>query len=341
MGEQARDYRLYEDESPWQKYGHQILGAGMLVCALATIWTPAGLPTVIAWAGLVGTTVADAAWSLAQGDKLAAALDVGSLVVPVLVGKAIRFVRVGPGQLPALASGGQVEAFGQAMSLDEHGLLAVTGAGKAAPHVQIDPAYGLPMAEHGTLSAERAKAVAKAKADAEAMRTQGEKLPPDLADPDALYGYDRDGAPLSVAGYESRYVTPSGGRRYPFLVDGSMSDGGIPATLKSYPTTQTAIDAGAQFVDRVGDPHGAYLAVQVDGRAATWGERSLPIDSLDSGYHQYELAGPLPAGWEIETSVTAPAFGQPGGATQMRVLDQTGEEVTVPELLENGVLEPR
>lgn len=54
--------------------------------------------------------------------------------------------------------------------------------------------------------------------------------------------------------------------------------------------------------------------------------------------HGYQLTGDLPAGWHIEVSRIAEAFGQPGGGIQAVVLDRSGVAVPIADLLTEGVI---
>jgi hypothetical protein len=90
--------------------------------------------------------------------------------------------------------------------------------------------------------------------------------------------------------------------------------------------------------DRIGRLDGDYLAVMRDGIPASFESRSLPIYSLTQPYRQYMLAGTLPEGWTIEVSEVAPAFGREGGALQVLVLNEKGENVMLPDLDRAGLL---
>lgn len=91
-------------------------------------------------------------------------------------------------------------------------------------------------------------------------------------------------------------------------------------------------------IDRIGTVNGTLLHVMRDGVASSFEARSLPPAALRNPYTAYVLEGDLPPGWSIETAETAPWFGQPGGATQLTVLDGLGRKVRVADLLRLGVL---
>jgi hypothetical protein len=90
-------------------------------------------------------------------------------------------------------------------------------------------------------------------------------------------------------------------------------------------------------VDRVGTVNGTLLHVMVDGEPASFESRSLPPDAISLPYARYLLQA-LPTGWSLEVGEVAPWFGQPGGATQLFVLDGSGAKVRIADLLRIGVL---
>lgn len=83
-----------------------------------------------------------------------------------------------------------------------------------------------------------------------------------------------------------------------------------------------------QILDRFGTPGGRFLSP--DG--ATWGERSLPPDSVLEEplgeYHRYQVLKPF----EVTQGTAAPAFEQHGGGVQY--MSQQG----VRALIDNGYL---
>jgi hypothetical protein len=50
------------------------------------------------------------------------------------------------------------------------------------------------------------------------------------------------------------------------------------------------------------------------------------------------LTGELPAGWRIEVSEVAPAFGRDGGGLQIRVLDANDQAMRMYQLEEQGIV---
>ena len=78
------------------------------------------------------------------------------------------------------------------------------------------------------------------------------------------------------------------------------------------------------IVDRFGQENGKYLA-PINTAAE---KRALPYDTDLSDYHQYEVLKPF----QVEESVIAPAFGQPGGGIQYR------SNVSIQKLLKRGII---
>ncbi|WP_193044280.1 glycohydrolase toxin TNT-related protein [Mycolicibacterium baixiangningiae] len=163
-----------------------------------------------------------------------------------------------------------------------------------------------------------------------------------IADPDAPWGRDTHGVPLTKAEYESLFnkVGPDGQewQNYP------PNAGAAPGTRVVYDSMEAFTrDFGAQGdgsvrVDRLGKVDGDYLGLMPDGVPATFEQRSLPNYNLTQPYHQYLLSGELPTGWRVEVSEVAPAFAREGGGVQVLVLDTLGRPVTVSTLKEMGLL---
>ena len=92
-------------------------------------------------------------------------------------------------------------------------------------------------------------------------------------------------------------------------------------------------------VDRIGDPRGNYLGAIEGGKPASFEARSLKPTSVNDYYYQYEFTGEqLPEGWTIKSGKVAGWGQQPGGATQLQVLGDDGEPVSVNRLLQEGIL---
>ena len=60
--------------------------------------------------------------------------------------------------------------------------------------------------------------------------------------------------------------------------------------------------------------------------------------STKPGTLHYEFTGHLPAGWRLEASQTAEAFGRLGGSTQVVVFDADGKAVPMQSLVDKVVL---
>ncbi|NYI58011.1 TNT domain-containing protein [Cellulomonas soli] len=89
----------------------------------------------------------------------------------------------------------------------------------------------------------------------------------------------------------------------------------------------------ALVLDRIGSEQGTDLWPS----EAPFATRSLPPDRLALPRRTYRLVGDHPViaagGLLLETAVSAPWFGQPGGAPIYRFLDQDGTPLSVRELL--------
>lgn len=163
-----------------------------------------------------------------------------------------------------------------------------------------------------------------------------------IDDPDAPWGRNSDGVPLTKSEYESLFnkVGPEGQewQNYP------SNAGAAPGTRVLYDSMEAfRRDFGAQgdglaHVDRLRKIDGEYLGLMPDGVPATFEQRLLPIYNLTQPYHQYLLSGELPTGWRVEVSEVAPAFAREGGGIQVLVLDTLDRPVTVSTLKEIGLL---
>lgn len=94
--------------------------------------------------------------------------------------------------------------------------------------------------------------------------------------------------------------------------------------------------APGTVLERFGFPGGAYLAP--DG--TPYAQLALPPGNAVKPYYQYVVSDSigLPPGWRIEQSQVAPWFHQPGGGQQYRILDETGQNATVEDLVAWGFL---
>ena len=85
-------------------------------------------------------------------------------------------------------------------------------------------------------------------------------------------------------------------------------------------------------LDRIGYERGD----QLHARGAGFSTRSMPPDKLETARHAYRVdtTNPLVVDGlvQLEESVAAPWFGQPGGAAVYRFLDANGSSITVRDL---------
>lgn len=193
------------------------------------------------------------------------------------------------------------------------------------PDVPGEPHYGKPLEEHWGQDHNPA--------DASQINQDVRNL---MHDPDAPFGRDPQGHAYTQHEYAERFnkVGPNGEHWYNY----ASPDGAAPGSKVAFTDAeQFERYYGTQF-DRVGGEDGRYLAVIRDGVPAPWEQRSLHVDSFGQPYHTYSL-DELPEGWTIEVSEIEPAVGQPGGALQVRILDDAGVVKTVRELLADGVLQ--
>jgi hypothetical protein len=169
--------------------------------------------------------------------------------------------------------------------------------------------------------------------------TDPSRIHPDVAklmkDPDAPFGRDPQGHAYTQQQYEERFnkVGPEGQRWYNFASD----DGALEGTKVAFNDLQQYKNFYGDKLDRVGDEKGGYLAVMEDGKSSPWENRSLHVDSLAKPLHTYAI-DQLPEGWKIEVSQIEPAVGQPGGAIQLRILDDTSKVIPVEDLRRIGIL---
>ncbi|WP_053093993.1 TNT domain-containing protein, partial [Mycobacterium heckeshornense] len=189
----------------------------------------------------------------------------------------------------------------------------------------IDPHYGKPRDEHW---------------DFDHSPADPRRIKPDVAeimkDPDAPFGRDPDGHPYTQQQYAQRFnqLGPKGEHWYNF----PGNDGAVPHTKVAFSNIDQYKKCFGDQVDRIGEDDGAYLAVMKDGVPASWEERAMHVDSLGDPRNAYRLDH-LPDGWRIEVSEVAPGLGQPGGATQVRILNADDEPVSVRDLRKKwGVL---
>ncbi|ORW78091.1 hypothetical protein AWC26_01005 [Mycobacterium shimoidei] len=188
----------------------------------------------------------------------------------------------------------------------------------------IDPTYGEPLGEHWDFD-----------------HNSAGPIHPDVAeimkDPDAPFGRDPHGHSYTEQQYAERFnqLGPKGEHWYNF----PGNDGAVPHTKVAFSDLEQFKKYFGDQVDRVGNDDGAYLAVMKDGVPASWEERAMHVDSLGDPRNAYRIDR-LPDGWRIEVSEVAPGLGQPGGATQVRILNSDDEPVSVRDLKKKwGVLQ--
>lgn len=91
------------------------------------------------------------------------------------------------------------------------------------------------------------------------------------------------------------------------------------------------------IVELNGSRRGGWLFAE----GTPYARRSLPPNLVIREFSQYAVSGTeLPDGWSIESFVVAPWFGQPGGGTGFRLLDQNGRTGPLLRLIDSGSFTP-
>lgn len=165
------------------------------------------------------------------------------------------------------------------------------------------------------------------------------QMTPDVAklmdDPAHPLGLDPRGVPYNARTYSDDFnmLGPTGEHwmKYP------DNDGAVAGTRVSFDSFQSFREEYGVRVDRIGPDDGGYLGLMENGRAASWEERALHVDSLREPYSTFALDN-LPPGWKIEVSEIAPGMGQRGGGIQVRVLNGDNKVQPVSELRKLRVL---
>jgi hypothetical protein len=185
--------------------------------------------------------------------------------------------------------------------------------------VKIDPDYGQPSPEHGSLADEK-------------LPPKLEDLPEDVRklvlDSQAPFGRDAAGHPYGREDFEARYVKDNGDFRYP------DNDGAVKDRRLEFSDVGEFQKHYGNILDRFGDEGGRYFSP--DG--TPFEARALPPDSLGKPYLRMRLSDELPSGWRIEVSEVAPAFGRDGGGLQIRILDAKDQAMRMSELEEQGIV---
>ena len=184
----------------------------------------------------------------------------------------------------------------------------------------VDPNYGQPRADHGRLG----EAYLPPRLD---------DLPPDVrtlvTDPEAPFGRDAAGNPYTREDWEARYVDEANRLRYP------GNEGAVDGRRLDFSSAEEFQAHYGDVLDRMGDERGGYLSLP----GTTFEERALPPGSLNQPYLTMRLTGELPPNTVIEVSEVAPAFGQQGGGLQIRILDSSGQAMSITELRKQGIIE--
>jgi hypothetical protein len=121
--------------------------------------------------------------------------------------------------------------------------------------------------------------------------------------------------------------------------DGSLHypDDSLPGHVYAIPGTVTEAHLPpGTVIDRFGYPAGGWLGAE----GVPFAERALPPDSAFKPFYRYVVDDPtaLPPGWQIEQSLAAPWFNQPGGGMQYRIIDEFGQTASVIDLVKSGYL---
>ncbi|MFK4299238.1 hypothetical protein ABH924_004419 [Arthrobacter sp. GAS37] len=149
--------------------------------------------------------------------------------------------------------------------------------------------------------------------------------------PGEMYGHDANGVPYTRQQARELFLDAQGNPRWP------LNDGKVPGSEHLYTDMNEFIAQYGPKTDRIGmaeDGGGKYFAPQ----GTPTGQRSLDLSFQTKVLHDYEFTGTLPDGWTVESSKVEPAFGQDGGGTQFRILNEKGNPVDVDELKNEGVI---
>ncbi|AUI49790.1 glycohydrolase toxin TNT-related protein [Arthrobacter crystallopoietes] len=150
------------------------------------------------------------------------------------------------------------------------------------------------------------------------------------------FGVDENGRALTEQEYANRYgeINPkTGDLEWDSYPDNA---GAVDGSIRHYDSLDgLRQDFGEDLTfDRIGHNGGTYLAV--DG--TPWHMRSLPVNTLGKELHHFEL-NELPDHIKVEVSEIAPAFGRPGGGTQIQFVDsRSGRVLGVNDMLNQRVL---
>ncbi|TFD61602.1 DUF4237 domain-containing protein [Cryobacterium suzukii] len=124
------------------------------------------------------------------------------------------------------------------------------------------------------------------------------------------YGTDAHGNPLTEVSWNERYVDSADSMQF------APNGGAVIGTRVQYTDVDAFLrDFGDLKLDRLGELDGGYMGAG----GGTFSERALPLGQrLQEQLHELSLTGkPLPAGWRIEISLIADAYGRPGGGYKL------------------------
>lgn len=189
----------------------------------------------------------------------------------------------------------------------------------------IDPTYGDPRANHGTLDP------AYAPPPLDQVPTPVRDL---VTDPNAPFGRGADGEPYSQAEWEARYLDENGKPIYP------GNDGAVEGRRVDFSSVDEFTAHYGDVLDRMGRDTGDFMSFP----GTPFEARALPGSNLAAPYTTWRMTGDLPPGVRIEVSEIAPAFGQPGGGLQVRFIDVGPDgrfqgAISVEDLRQAGILQ--
>ena len=154
-----------------------------------------------------------------------------------------------------------------------------------------------------------------------------------VTDPDAPFGRGADGQPYTQSQWEARYLDENSRPIYP------GNDGAVPGRRVDFSSVDEFTAHYGDVLDRMGGTRGDFMSFP----GTPFEHRGLPGSNLSAPYLTMRLSGDLPPNLRIEVSEVAPAYGQPGGGLQVRVIelgdDGAVRALSVDELRRNGVLE--
>jgi hypothetical protein len=163
-----------------------------------------------------------------------------------------------------------------------------------------------------------------------------------VRDKEQFWGHSPEGEPLTREGYQSRFVLPPlpGGVYGPDYYP--PNNGAMPDTRIHFTSLAAMVGHYGDTVDRIGPETGSVMTLRIDGFASFFDQRSLPVTAMWERYFTYSLnpdvAGGLPDGWVLELSKAAPAFGRDGGGIHLRFFNEVGNDVSVTDLRDLGIL---